>query len=488
MRTFRGPLLPLLMLAAAIVLLMQIAAHGQPFLLDQVRERGMLRVAVPAATLASEGSQASEVELERDLLGAFAEHLGVGLRFIAVESPDMMPDALAAGAADIAATVLIPGRTRQAGMRYTRPYLEVESVLVRRQDRASIEDLAAIPNDAGRLVVPVNSLQSQLLQGRFGDQEPFWDEVDRPVRDLLYLVWRGEFDYTIADLGMLQRNQRYLPELQVGKTLGESRKLSWSVLDQEDLSLFREAQTFLGAMASDGRLDAMVERHLGDLGDFDYVNSRTFLRHVTGRLPEFRAMFQSAAEQHDLDWRLLAAIGYQESLWDPSAVSHTGVRGLMMLTGATASQLGVDRLDPAESIEGGARYLRGLIDRIPEDIPDPVRTWLALASYNVGLGHVQDARQLTAQIGGDPNAWQDIKDTLPLLSDPEWYPQTRHGQARGREPVIYVSRVRAYHDLLTRITDADLQDPALATQPDIVPFNGETRPGPRLDWTGNAIY
>ncbi|MCK8515572.1 membrane-bound lytic murein transglycosylase MltF [Methylonatrum kenyense] len=477
------------MLTAAAALLTMMVANGQPFLLDQVRDRGSLRVAVPAASLETEGAQASEVELEHELLQAFADHLEVRLRFVAVESPSMIPDALAAGAADLAATVLVPAQPRQPGMRYTRPYLEVESVLVRRQDRAVVEDLALLADHDSRLVVPSNSLQSQLLRGRFGDEAPFWDEIDRPVRDLLYLVWRGEYDYTVADLGMLQRNQRYLPELQADKALGEPRKLSWSVLDQDDVSLFREAQTFLGAIASDGRLDAMVEHHLGDLGDFDYVNSRTFLRHVTGRLPEYRGMFQSAAETYDLDWRLLAAIGYQESLWDPSAVSHTGVRGLMMLTTATASQLGVDRLDPAESIEGGARYLRSLIDRIPEEIPDPVRTWLALASYNVGLGHVHDARRLTAQIGGDPNAWQDIKETLPLLSDPEWYPQTRHGQARGREPVIYVSRVRAYHDLLTRITDADLQDPAVGLeQPEIVPFNGKTRPGPRLDWTGNAIY
>ncbi len=476
------------MLATAVVLLLQLATHGQPFLLDEVRDRGLLRVAVPQTTLASDGAQASEVELERDLLQAFAEHLGVTLRFVAVESPAMMPDALAAAAADMAVTALVPTQTRQPGIRYTRPYLEVESVLVRRQDRPSPESLAALANSDKRLAVPINSLQSGLLRRQFEDEEPFWHEIDRPIRDLLYLVWRGEFDYTIADLGMLQRNQRYLPELQANKTLGEPRRLRWGVLDQDDLSLFREAQTFLGTIASDGRMDAMIERHLGDLGDFDYVNSRTFLRHVTGRLPEFRDRFQRAAEQHDLDWRLLAAIGYQESLWDPAAVSHTGVRGVMMLTGATASQLGVDRLDPAESIEGGARYLRSLIDRIPEEIPEPVRTWLALASYNVGLGHVQDARRLTEQLGGDPDAWQDIKDTLPLLSDPEWYPQTRYGQARGREPVIYVSRVRAFHDLLIRITDADLQDPALTTEPDIVPFNGETRPGPRLDWTGNALY
>ena len=476
------------MLTAAVFLLLQIGTQVRPFLLDEVRDRGVLRVALPESALTEDAGQAAEVELEQDLLALFADHLGVELAFVAVPSPDMAHEALAADVADLAATAIVSSRERRAGLRYTRPYMDVESVLVRRQNAADPPDVGALPELGRRLVVPRHSPQSAALRSTFEDQDPFWTEVERPVRDLLYLVWRGEFDYTIADRGTVQRNQRYLPELQAGLALGQPRRLSWSFLEQSDVSLFREAQTFLGSISSDGRLDALIERHLGYLGEFDYVNSRTFLRHVTSRLPPYREMFQRAAETHDLDWRLLAAIGYQESLWDPSAVSHTGVRGLMMLTTATAGDLGVDRLDPEQSIEGGARYLRELIDRVPEDIDEPVRTWLALASYNVGLGHVQDARRLTAQRGGDPDAWQDIKETLPLLSDPQWYEQTRYGRARGREPVIYVSRVRSFHDLLVRITDSGATEVLAEQQPTVVPFNGETRPGPRLDPIGDALY
>ena len=120
-----------------------------------------------------------------------------------------------------------------------------------------------------------------------------------------------------------------------------------------------------------------------------------------------------------------------------------------MLTRATASQLGVkDRLDAAQSIAGGARYLAGLKTRIPFRITEPDRTWLALAAYNIGFAHLEDARIITQRRGGDPDKWSDVAQSLPLLNERQWFNQVRHGYARGREPVNYVHNVRSYYDVL----------------------------------------
>jgi membrane-bound lytic murein transglycosylase F len=146
---------------------------------------------------------------------------------------------------------------------------------------------------------------------------------------------------------------------------------------------------------------------------------------------------------------LPASVAYQESHWDPDAVSPTGVRGIMMLTQATARHIGIDkRTDPLQSIQGGAKYLKRLYAKIPDRIGEPDRTWFALAAYNIGFGHLEDARIITQTRGGDPDKWIDVKQNLPLLARKKWYRQTEHGYARGYEPVRYVENIRSYYDVL----------------------------------------
>jgi membrane-bound lytic murein transglycosylase F len=129
----------------------------------------------------------------------------------------------------------------------------------------------------------------------------------------------------------------------------------------------------------------------------------------------------------------------------------------MMLTRRTAKELGVhNRLDPKQSIDGGADYLVKLRKRLPESIREPDRTWMALAAYNVGYGHLTDARKLAKEDGGDNSRWMDVKNYLPLLSQKRYYKQTRHGYARGSEPVSYVQNIRRYFDVLVWNDNPDL--------------------------------
>jgi membrane-bound lytic murein transglycosylase F len=122
---------------------------------------------------------------------------------------------------------------------------------------------------------------------------------------------------------------------------------------------------------------------------------------------------------------------------------------MMMLTKPTARELGVDnRLDVSQSLRGGARYFKDMMRRLPKRIQQPDRTWMALAAYNIGLGHLEDARVLTEHQGGDPNLWQDVMERLPLLQQSKYYKKTRYGYARGQEAVTLVQNIRHYYNIL----------------------------------------
>ena len=176
---------------------------------------------------------------------------------------------------------------------------------------------------------------------------------------------------------------------------------------------------------------------------------QTYLHHIKTRLPRYQQQFMQAAEKHGIPWSLLAAQAYQESHWNRNAMSQTGVRGLMMLTRGTASDLGIkDRLDPQKSIIGGAKYLARLYGQVPAGIQQPDRMFFALAAYNVGMGHITDAQILARRLNKNSDKWDDLKTVLPLLAKKEYYTTLPHRYARGWEPVQYVKRIRAYQKIL----------------------------------------
>jgi membrane-bound lytic murein transglycosylase F len=166
-------------------------------------------------------------------------------------------------------------------------------------------------------------------------------------------------------------------------------------------------------------------------------------------LPRYRDFFLEAERSTGIDWRLIAAIAYQESHWDPLAISPTGVRGMMMLTAHTADMMEVgDRHDARSSILGGAHYYLRVRLKVPERIHEPDRSWLAVAAYNLGFGHLEDARILTQFQGADPDQWDEVRERLPLLSDKAWYSRVQRGFAPGQTAVKYVDNVRRYYEIL----------------------------------------
>jgi membrane-bound lytic murein transglycosylase F len=230
--------------------------------------------------------------------------------------------------------------------------------------------------------------------------------------------------------------------------------------------LHRQAADFIAALRADGTLRRLDDRYFGHIGRLDSDAIAAFLGHVRSRLPKYRDDFLDAQAITGLDWRLLAAVAYQESKWDPLATSPTGVRGMMMLTEDTADRMGVaNRLDARQSILAGAKYLTLLMEELPAEIEPPDRLWFALAAYNLGMGHLRGARSFAPGLARDPNSWVDMREVLPLMARPEYYARLKSGRARGGEAVILVENIRNYHDLLARLEPARSMPPAVPPRP-----------------------
>ncbi|MEZ5565444.1 MAG: membrane-bound lytic murein transglycosylase MltF [Gammaproteobacteria bacterium] len=381
---------------------------------------------------------------------------------------DRFADLLAeveSGRADIAAAGLTVTADRAKRVAFGPPYQRVNQNVVYRKGHKrprQAKDLAG-----KRIEVVARSSYVETLAAQRG-KVPLLTWTEDPGADageMLNRVAQGETDYTVVDSNLFAIYQRYHPELRVAFNLTEGDALAWAFQRRGDRSLIDEAAAYLAGMRASGQLAHVMDRYYGHKATFDYAGTRKFLADYQKLLPKYRQRFEAAAQRADIDWRLIAAVGYQESHWDPTAVSPKGALGMMMLTPDTATLMGVDNpIDASQSIVGGSRYLWRMKQRIAKlspDIPDPDLSWMALAAYNMGYGHLLDARDITEKRGGNPDRWVDVKETLPLLMEQRWYTQARWGYARGLETRDYVRNIRNYYDILVWLEDGpeDYPDP-----------------------------
>ncbi len=395
--------------------------------------------------------------LEHDLVQLFAKRLGVEVQFVVPDTFSQILSMISAGSADIAAAGLTVTDQRKKSMLFAPGYTTItEQVVYRARTRRprKISDL----NEGILEVVEGTTHVESLMRLKKDHPNLEWDvNTELNTDSLLYLVNDGLIDYTVADSNQVTLVRRFYPKLHAAFNLSKPRELAWAFPKSDDTSLYNEAVRFFEDIKKNKTLDQLIERHYGHAATLGYVDNCTFRKHVKNRLPKFRALFEKTALKNGMDWRLLAAIGYQESHWRTNAVSPTGVRGIMMLTQATAKQLKLtNRRNPEQSIEGGARYFLQRKKKFPERIDEPDRTWLALAAYNVGFGHLNDARIITQEQDRNPDKWIYVKQSLPLLTQKKWYKRTKHGYARGREPVRYVENIRSYFDLLVWLTQENV--------------------------------
>ncbi len=449
----------------------------RPSLLEEVRALGELRVVTRNSPITYFIGQAGPEGPDYDLVSGFADYLGVKLKIVEVDRFGDLLAEVEAGHAHLAAAGLTVTAARAKRVDFGPPYQQVSQSLIYRRGHALPRSPADLAGQ--RIEVIANSSYVETLTAARGKvPELAWTEdPTADAGELLERVAQGKADYTIVDSNLFAIFQRFHPDLRVAFDMTEGDALAWAFQRRSDRSLIDAAAAYLAEVRASGQLAHVMDRYYGAKTTFDYAGTQKFMRDYQQLLPRYRRAFEAAAKRADLDWRLIAAVGYQESHWNSTAVSPKGAQGIMMLTPETASLMSIDNpMDAGQSIIGGSKWLwrmKRRIGKLSPDIPDADLTWMALAAYNMGYGHLLDARRITKERGANPDRWVDVKDSLALLTERRWYSKARWGYAKAGETRIYVRNIRNYYDILVWLEDGpeDYREPG---QPGTPPVTADT--------------
>ncbi|QLB20493.1 lytic transglycosylase F [Vespertiliibacter pulmonis] len=381
--------------------------------------------------------------IEYDLATAFANYLNVSLNITSFDTSAALFNALKNNEIDIAAAGLLYQPEQAKQFQIGASYYSTSWQIVYKkgtQRPYKIDDL-----NAELLVSSSSSVLPLLQQLQATHPQLRWKTTDKFTQEeLLIQVAEGKIPYTVAVSVDISAAQHIKPEIAVGFDLTDEAPVVWYLQNSAYSELQAAVLEFMNQANENSTISRIEEKYFNHLSNFDYVDTASYLRAIENTLPKYQPLFEKY--QGELEWQMLAAIAYQESHWDPSATSPTGVRGIMMLTRNTAERMNVqDRTNPEQSIKAGADYLHLLINQLPNSIVPEDRIWFALAAYNMGLGHLIDVRRLTKQLGGNPDNWLDVKKNLPLLAEKRYYNSLKYGYARGFEAFNYVENIRRYY-------------------------------------------
>ncbi|OIP52862.1 MAG: lytic transglycosylase F [Helicobacteraceae bacterium CG2_30_36_10] len=425
-----------------------------PSLLDKIKANKTLNVVLLNAPstyyIGPEGPQG----FEYDLLHSYAQYIDVDLN---ITSANTVKEALELGKnpnIHITSAALAKTKEREKTFNFGPSYFEVqEQVICHRgmlssgrfpRDTEGLSGLKIVVGESTSYAQTIKDLQAD----GYDINASFTTEYS--TEELLEQVSTNEIDCTIADSNIYALNLKYFTEMRLAFTISGREQLAWA-LAPDSRELAASMYAWLNNFNQAGSLAQLKDHYYSYAMFFNYYNTKMFYKRIESRLPQYKAYFIEIANKYEIPWTLLAAMSYQESHWNPKAKSFTGVRGMMMLTLSTAKLLGInDRLNAKKSIHGGTRHLKNLMKLIPEGVQGDNHLKFALASYNVGLGHILDARKLAAQMGYNENSWKDLKEVLPLLAQKKYYKTLKHGYARGTEPVRYVESIFNFKDILER--------------------------------------
>ena len=388
--------------------------------------------------IGNEGESGLEYELAKN----FADYLGVRLQIKTLENNDQLFNELENNNIDIAAANLLFQSQRAEKFQLGPSYTSASWQLVYKKGENRPKDLAQVQQEiiisAGEDLEKLLSLaQKKLPALKWQNNKQLTQE------ELLIQVAEGKIPYTIANSIDVAAAQQIRPNLAIAFDLTDEMTVHWYLSNKSYNELQAGLLDFMNNAIETGLIDRIEEKYFRHITAFDYVDTQAYLEAVEKILPQYQPLFEKY--KGNLDWRLLAAVAYQESHWDPYATSPTGVRGMMMLTKDTAARMNINnRTDAEQSIKAGSEYLHWLLDQMPDSIPEEDRIWYSLAAYNMGLGHILDARRLTKKLGGNPDNWLDVKNNLQLLSEKRHYSNLKYGYARGYEAYQYVENIRRY--------------------------------------------
>ena len=387
---------------------------------------------------------------EYDLVEAFAASQGYRVRYLVKYSIKEVLEALEQGEADFAAAGLTQTQEREKLFLMGPRYFDVQEHLVCGYTKhpRTIEDL---PNFQLEIIQKSSYVETM---HRLREKLPNLDWIEHEgytTEHIFERISKHKIECTIADSHIIAINRRYYPHMNVSFAVSEQEHLVWMFPKTDRAkALQNDVARWFGVFQQSKRFRSIKDTYFSHVKIFDYVDLSIYHRRISTTLPRYIHLFREAGKRHGIDWRFLAAQAYQESHWNPKAKSPTGVRGMMMLTKPTALQLNItDRLDANQSINGGARYMVQQIKHAPKRVKGiNERMKFALASYNVGRGHIYDAIGLGKKLKKDPYLWLNMKTLLPLLSQRHYFKDLKYGYARGQEPVDYVRRITNYYDIL----------------------------------------
>ena len=425
--------------------------------LTKIKEDKVLKAVILNAPTTYYIGVNGEQGFEYDLLKDYADSLGVDLNVTAVNTVSEAIEIAKESDVHIISASLSKTASRMQEFNFGPSYFEVQQQVVCSRE---LLEKNKFPRD-------IESLSG--LKIKVGENTSYSDTVRALVKDgfdlnitytsaysteeILEQVSENIIDCTIADSNIYALNLRYYPEMEMAFTISEREQLAWILPDGAD-NLEADMYAWLNEYTQQGKMAELKDHYYSNVHYFNYYDYKMFYKRIEDRLPKYQKYFVHAGEKYEIPWKLLAAIAYQESHWNPNAKSFTGVRGMMMLTNATAKLLGVkNRVDANQSIIGGTRHIKQMIKFVPKEIEGENRLKFALAAYNIGMGHVLDAQKLAKRLGYNQNIWSDLKQVLPLLSKKKYYQTLKYGYARGEEPVKYVESIYDYRDILEKNLD-----------------------------------
>jgi len=388
-----------------------------------------------------------------DLINEFASELGFDLRFIIFNHTSDALDALKKNRAHLAIGLDITDQ-------YTSNF-RLGPVYLHTHHQIAFNIKYSEPKDLHQLIgknieVPAGSIhEKQLIKVKQMIPELSWFSVSQSTDELLARLNQGAIGYTVADSLHIKKARHFYPRIKGAFELDTSVS-RWIFPKYTEKKLLDKTNAFFERILQEGVLGSLLDSYNGHYHRLSPGDIFFFKKKIETTLPRLQNYFYQAEQLTGIDWRLIAALAYQESHWNSRAKSPTGVRGMMMLTQETINRLKVKNpTDTKQNILAGAKYLQLLKEKLPEEVTEPDRTWIALAAYNQGYGRIIDARALAHRFKLNPNLWIDLKKTLPLLNKKHYSGTIKYGHARGSEAVTLTESVRAYHEILKNMTTDD---------------------------------
>lgn len=418
--------------------------------LEEIRERGYLHAITNYSSSSYFIYRGQPMGYQYELLKAYSSFLGVDLKITVYTNVDEAFRMVNSGEVDLVGVDLTNTLRRQEKVWLTVPHSYTRQVLVQRESDSMLVNTYELA-DKDIYVEGGTVFQENLhfLSNQLGEEIFIKEDLKRSMEELVVMVSKGGIDYTICDEHVALVNQTYFNNLNIDLRISPQQKLSWAVGVGQD-SLLANVNEWLTEFTGTRSYALLDRKYFKNKKNTHLVKPEYHSLHG-GKVSPYDDLIKSYSDDLEWDWRLLASMVYQESRFNPQASSWAGAQGLMQLMPRTAERFGVqDRSDPEQSLAGGVKFLQWLEKQFAaEDMARDERIKFVLASYNVGYGHVKDARALAKKYGYDPNVWSENVDSFLLnKSRPEYYRDevVKYGYCRGSQAYDFVNDIWERYD------------------------------------------